>query len=144
MTPHTPADTSGALPIGDAELRALLADATPGPWTQREGRPEVWTGTSVPAYPSDANEFVGRCDFDADAQLLALAPSLAAEVIELRSLLAELRRERDAAVAVVEAVRAAKCRGDNNRFREGFYDPGALPTLADALRTYDTQPKAEP
>ena len=77
-----------------ADLRKLLAEATPGPWTlDHHGvddcLADVWTE------PGEDEERICENATAEDARLIVLAPTLAAEVISLR--------EREA--RLVEALR---------------------------------------
>lgn len=62
----------------DDELRALLDGATPGEWDATALRRESAVCTSGGALVAD-------CVTDADARLIAAAPDLAREVLELRA-----------------------------------------------------------
>jgi hypothetical protein len=64
-------------------LRTLLATATPGPWTWGEGdtREILYGGDSVVLAPSDIYPIRPTA---AEARLIALAPTLAEEVLRLR------------------------------------------------------------
>jgi hypothetical protein len=72
------------------ELVALLEGTTPGPWTQGSG----WIGRLEPEFECLIS--YGHCaddvGTDADAELMALAPTLAREVLRLRAEQARLRR----------------------------------------------------
>jgi hypothetical protein len=91
------------LPDNDT-LAKLAADATPGPWT---------TFNATDVFPDDndtsGENHIADCDMAADfdtheiisnARLIALAPSLAAEVIALR-------KRVEAADAMAEALEAS-------------------------------------
>lgn len=72
---------AGGEPVTDAELEALVANATPGPWTaDADGEIRGPDGDRVMHLTSDAR-------FDANARLMAAGPSLVAEVWRLRKLL---------------------------------------------------------
>jgi len=71
------------------ELEALVAGTTPGPWAQGSG----WIGRLGPEFECLIS--YGYCADDVgtdyDAELMALAPTLAREVLALRAELAALR-----------------------------------------------------
>lgn len=67
--------------LSTANLKRLLAEATPGPWDARRDYSETY-------HLFDAeDEYLGIMH-DQDAHLAALAPNLAQEVLRLRSKLA--------------------------------------------------------
>jgi hypothetical protein len=72
------------------ELRSLASEATPGPWVTGTGAvgdyeyPNVWpTAYGAPVVSLDRRTGVPRERLDADARLIALAPSLALLCAEL-------------------------------------------------------------
>ena len=90
----------------DAPLAKLLADATPGPWqvngTRHSGDLKVGQGARLHFVGPD-DDPVTAVFYDmttgkglADAYLIALAPTLAAEVIALRAIMARDALAQDA------------------------------------------------
>ncbi len=104
------------------ELKALLAETTPGPWRyqrQNSHDPQV---TSDFGGIADVGGYVEPCPANkhdiANARLIALAPVLAAEVIALR--------EREARLVGALAVATYACRVVDEAVREGHQSLPAL------------------
>lgn len=98
-------------------LRALVAEATPGPWTlDHHGvddyLADVWTE------PGEDEERICENATAEDARLIVLAPTLAAEVIDLR--------EREARLVKVLAVATYACRVVDEAVKEGHQSLPAL------------------
>jgi hypothetical protein len=100
--------------ISSADLRALLAATTPGPWwparhngDQSVDRGKVYTHIDWPIRPycvAVANVQLDTQPWRDNARLMALAPDLAAEVLALRIRVEDL----DAEVTSLRAIRDPK------------------------------------
>ena len=108
--------------ISDEELRRLLSDTTPGPWSvfidDTGGR---WTGwpLSIDAdtitdkvvvrtggqWPYEWDAKTSQHEACENARLIALAPALAAEVLQLREALSALHHAVCGETGFAEAVR---------------------------------------
>lgn len=76
-------------PISDEELRELLEAATPGPWEPKNGT--IWATVKN----RNGSYITGYSTSEADATLLALAPSLAADLLRAREVVEAAREMRD-------------------------------------------------
>lgn len=77
-------------------LRELANEHTPGPWEQAPrgqiGNRELRAIVALVG-GDESGEQIGDCNLEADRELIALAPDLAAEVIRLREGLVRLQRD---------------------------------------------------
>lgn len=100
------------------DLKQLLTAATPGPWFSYEWSHDlsIYQSGTKPAYQGriadviywSENHSGGRCNplkrhAQANARLIALAPTLAQEVLDLRAEVARLREALIEAIPWVEA-----------------------------------------
>lgn len=99
--------------LSTANLKRLLAEATPGPWTVEEsnwgdiivaneaGHKMTWGNGDQVRFKFEAGVYNEDLELAADPQLAALAPQLAQEVLRLRAgverILEMCLLERDAA-----------------------------------------------
>jgi hypothetical protein len=106
-------------PTNLAAVRALLANATPGPWHRApwDDCPDpAYTDRLIAAHTKDGLAFIGEANTDADTNLIAQAPSLLAaladEVEQARATLADprvartlkqIRQTEDEAVDFIDA-----------------------------------------
>ncbi|WP_322997455.1 hypothetical protein [Castellaniella sp.] len=105
--------------ITSEELRKLLDDATPGPWRVEEDTTLIWgdcnpddTSSYAMGYPisecrthPSSTLFKGPTEYEeytSNAQIVALAPDLAAELLALRE---KHARQQKMAWKLVEALR---------------------------------------
>ena len=112
------------------QLESLLAEATPGEWAcfEQGKHPHIHVCGPEVEFEHGVDRFVicyvtGLCT-QANANLIALAPALAREVIELR-------RKVEAAEKLAEATRVANSRARNNKVM------AAIHGLTDALAAWD-------
>lgn len=135
------------------DLEELLGKVTPEPWnvsTPVDGSPEFRVIQHGEYGHSDCGRYLsvsGQVSSH-DATLITLAPSLAAEVLELRKLkaqLAAMTAERDALVGAAYAASAEWCRKNERHGSIPAYNILRL-TPADAATALDhirAQAKAE-
>ena len=75
--------------IATEELRKLVNDATPGPWEARSSRQGCWVSADCDPWTvvgtEDDEGRYGAIKIDANAVLIALTPTLAAELITARA-----------------------------------------------------------
>ncbi len=87
--------------IATEELRKLVNDATPGPWEARSSRQGCWVSADCDPWTvvgtEDDEGRYGAIKIDANAVLIALTPTLAAELITARAKL-------EAAAKMAEAI----------------------------------------
>ena len=130
----------------DDELRALLAEATPGPWEflEAHNHDDEWSATHslticssddddlASIYSSaDATVSIPRTQAVANAALIAAAPALAAEVLRLRAEAATARRDGAAALREAAATVAITVRATDNYPRDVYAAIRALPLPGD-------------
>lgn len=131
------------------ELRELLAKVTPGPWRDMEGAIQSqstwWDEHGVEhrdwSFPRILAQVTDDWDQFANARLIALAPSLAAEVLRLREAISGLETEnaallhdlkRQMTIANVECNEAARLREMvEANFTQASYDYAKTLTQAD-------------
>lgn len=89
----------------DDELRKLLADATPGPWTADDNdKCSIWRVYGPPGMLAEV--FGDSAEADANAALIAAAPELAEEVLRLRAALTREVRNCPLCKGTTQAIHA--------------------------------------
>ena len=87
--------------IATEELRKLVNDATPGPWEARSSRQGCWVSADCDPWTvvgtEDDEGRYGAIKIDANAVLIAMTPTIAAELITARAKL-------EAAAKMAEAI----------------------------------------
>ena len=84
MTPDEIEKDRARIVMTDADLKQLLGEAAEGPWVSLMGTDQylIWSG---------GGRQVGTAPISANARLIALAPTLAQETLDLRAKVARLR-----------------------------------------------------